>query len=282
MCQHVSFCIGRGDEKVYLGISERSHRECAEEFGLAPDSYVEGEWTSDNPDTLTIRTIPERDGYRDQAWYRAVVLAQYPTRKALLASQRFPRMPTPAQLPDRRLRSMCSERMGAGRLRLQMPTPAEEEDPYIRFRLAQRMLPDFLPKRYTTLQDEPDDGVREVLAYRCPRWLLPASLSPGDEPYGPIRVHWARYVDEGKLPDRLPTAAEEPAGLVRSILFLRDPGRYAPLQMPTPEEEPDVTMRWNFACYLSAERLPDAAGIAKETDLEIRGMLQKRAASRRG
>jgi len=84
MCDFVSFLVALDDERVLLG-DPTSHGVTARLWGLAPDTYREGEWT-ERDEFPVVRTHP--DDKKDGKWLRASVLTQYRTREALIGACR--------------------------------------------------------------------------------------------------------------------------------------------------------------------------------------------------
>ena len=80
MCEFVSFVVTK-DGRLLAG-HLTSHAGIEAGWGLKPGEYREAEWTHDDDgDSLTVRV---EDG-EDPNWYKAIVLAQCPTRRDLLA-----------------------------------------------------------------------------------------------------------------------------------------------------------------------------------------------------
>ena len=83
MCEFLSFVIEvKNDNQIYFGDALNSHEGIATKHNLKPGSYREVEWTSDAEDSLVVRTEP--DGDETESYYRAIILADYGTRKKLL------------------------------------------------------------------------------------------------------------------------------------------------------------------------------------------------------
>jgi hypothetical protein len=84
MCEFLSGVITRqnhpgGEGRLYFG-SLTSHSGIEKEFGLRPDTYREFEWTGNAERGLTVLVAK---GESEQ-YYRAMILADYPTRDALV------------------------------------------------------------------------------------------------------------------------------------------------------------------------------------------------------
>ena len=79
MCHYASFLIDKRG-RLYFGRLD-SHSGIEAGHGLKPGSYREAEWTGEGPDSLTVR-VEEGE---DPNWYRAMILAEYPTRSDLLS-----------------------------------------------------------------------------------------------------------------------------------------------------------------------------------------------------
>ena len=82
MCEFLSFVIEAKSGQIYFGDALNSHRGIEAKHNLKPGSYREVEWTSDTEDSLVVRT--EAHGDEAESYYRAIILADYGTRKKLL------------------------------------------------------------------------------------------------------------------------------------------------------------------------------------------------------
>ena len=81
MSEYVSGAISVRDNKLYFG-KLNSHSGIERGWRLKPGSYREFEWTGETPDSLTVRV---ETGELDSR-YISAILAQYPTRSAMLES----------------------------------------------------------------------------------------------------------------------------------------------------------------------------------------------------
>ena len=88
MCHYVSFCVPRikEDELYYLRIfvgSLDSHAGIEEGWNLKAGEYREAEWTeNDSGESLVVRVEDDEE----ESIYRAAILAEFPTRVALINS----------------------------------------------------------------------------------------------------------------------------------------------------------------------------------------------------
>ena len=82
MCEFLSFVIEAKSGQIYFGDALNSHEGIATKHNLKSGSYREAEWTSDAENSLVVRTEP--DGDETESYYRAIILADYGTRKKLL------------------------------------------------------------------------------------------------------------------------------------------------------------------------------------------------------
>ncbi len=85
MCDFLSVLINPDCDKhlkIYPG-DLKSHSNGAEIHKLKPGQYREVEWTADDEKSLSVRCLPD-DGDHSENWYRACILAKFPTRKKLI------------------------------------------------------------------------------------------------------------------------------------------------------------------------------------------------------
>ena len=86
MCDFVSFIILKDEslpnrDRILSDYLLNSHVGAETQNNVSTDSYVEGEWTSeDEGETLIVRT----NGERAESWYTSLVLSEFPTRKDLI------------------------------------------------------------------------------------------------------------------------------------------------------------------------------------------------------
>ena len=80
MCECLSFCLV-GDD-VFAAHNLQSHASAQQTHKLKSGSYRECEWVMDEPERLSVRIEPGDE--RGENWYRAIVLAKWPTRRKLL------------------------------------------------------------------------------------------------------------------------------------------------------------------------------------------------------
>ena len=81
MCDFLSFVVdSETGEKIRCG-DLRSHSKTFSILKLDATKYRECEWTSDDEKSLVVRRLPED---HDANWYRAIILAKFPTRNDLL------------------------------------------------------------------------------------------------------------------------------------------------------------------------------------------------------
>ena len=95
MCNFASFCVGKltslsAPLKIYVG-DYWSHGGIDGGHELNPGDTREAEWIEDAPEFLSVRV---EDG-EDESFYRAAVLAKYPTRSALFADNRSGKVGSP-------------------------------------------------------------------------------------------------------------------------------------------------------------------------------------------
>ena len=83
MCEYVSFCVDKKGN-LFFGADLASHEGIEVGHGKKPDTLREAEWTGETAESLSVR-VHEDSGHHDENWYRALILARYPTRSALLA-----------------------------------------------------------------------------------------------------------------------------------------------------------------------------------------------------
>ena len=85
MCDFLSVLINPDcDKELKIYVDDlRSHSETVAAHKLKPEQYREVEWTADTEKSLSVRCLPT-DGDHDENWYRACILAEFPTRKQLI------------------------------------------------------------------------------------------------------------------------------------------------------------------------------------------------------
>lgn len=83
MCDFLSFVITKGDKPLFLTEPQMSSHSATEVFHkLPPNSYREVEWTTDDPKTITIRSLNREEIPK----LKAYILTNYPTRDKLIAA----------------------------------------------------------------------------------------------------------------------------------------------------------------------------------------------------
>lgn len=82
MSDYLSFCGDLAGERFWFSKDLDSHSGTAKENALPPDTYCEYEWKGESESSLSVRVLGER-GDHDVNWYRACVLARWPTRSKL-------------------------------------------------------------------------------------------------------------------------------------------------------------------------------------------------------
>lgn len=81
MCEYISFLVDK-QGRLYFGKLD-SHDGIEAGHGLRPGDYREAEWTAEEPTALSVR-VEEGE---DPNYYRAMILAEYPTRSDMIAGQ---------------------------------------------------------------------------------------------------------------------------------------------------------------------------------------------------
>ena len=91
MCEFMSFFVSIDGKEIAVG-DLRSHSKSAELLGIKTEDikcrWREAEWTSEDVRRLTIRLAPQDE--HTEMYYRASILALYPTRGAILAKAKLP------------------------------------------------------------------------------------------------------------------------------------------------------------------------------------------------